>query len=167
MLKPDYVEALGNLAVTLFRMEKMDASLAAFQAALDIDPSDVDLLLNYGVVLSAAGRADEAAACFEDVAHQAPNDPDALTKLMPPEVRIVVDERLNSVIANGPPEKIAEIEALLLKLDAQQPENVPSVERPDTATLEDVETARRPFEASRHGRRHDGGGVVARAVGDG
>ena len=64
-LRPDFPEALNNLALTLHEQGDPHAAIATFQEALERRPAFAAARFNLGNALQEVGALDEAIACFE------------------------------------------------------------------------------------------------------
>jgi hypothetical protein len=78
-VRPDYADALNNLALAWQAMGQLDRALSLFERALAVTaaPQLPALLNNLGLALHQSGRPQEAAICFRDCLALAPGHLDA------------------------------------------------------------------------------------------
>lgn len=79
---PGAAAAHHALGLTLTRLRKPDAALAAFQRAAELDPADARYQYVYAVALHSAGRRDDAMNVLNDALKNHPNDRDILQALV-------------------------------------------------------------------------------------
>lgn len=80
-LNPQTAEVQFTLGNALFRAERIDESLAAFERALQLDPKHARAANNLGTVLGRANRLTEAAEYFRTAIRIDPNYADAMDGL--------------------------------------------------------------------------------------
>lgn len=66
-LAPEFVGAWGNLGVTRRRLGDTDGAIAAYQAALELSPTNPTILNNLSRLYAWSGQAERSAAVLEDV----------------------------------------------------------------------------------------------------
>ena len=66
-LAPESGPIRANLAKLRLDLGEIDAAVADYEAAVDLDPGNADLLFNLGGALALAGRRDEAIARLEEL----------------------------------------------------------------------------------------------------
>src|SRR5450432_2118279 len=66
-VRPDYFEALHMLALIKLDRGDLAGALRPMSSALQARPNSPDVVLNYGIVLNALGRYEEALASFDHV----------------------------------------------------------------------------------------------------
>jgi tetratricopeptide (TPR) repeat protein len=76
-IKPDYVEARGNLGLALFKEGKTDEAITQFQIALQLHPGYADALFNLGNVFLQKKRLDEAITYYKNGLQTQPDNADA------------------------------------------------------------------------------------------
>lgn len=75
---PAYFFELGNVYADLSRREE---AVAAYEAALDLNPDYVEVLVNLGAIQSDKGETEEAIALLEKAVKIRPDDPRAYVNL--------------------------------------------------------------------------------------
>ena len=76
-LRPDFVGALSNRAVTLQALDRLDEALASLDRALALDPGSIEALTNRAGVLQELRRFDEALATYDRAVAIAPDNVEA------------------------------------------------------------------------------------------
>lgn len=74
-LKPDLAPAYNSIGVHLTQNQEFDQAFEAFDSSLDIDPNFEFAMLNRGIALYYAGRADLGVEDFEGFLNNSPSDP--------------------------------------------------------------------------------------------
>jgi predicted O-linked N-acetylglucosamine transferase (SPINDLY family) len=67
-LRPDFLEALNNLALTLHEDLRLDEAIATYRRALALNPNSGEVLKNFGNALKDTGELDEAIRCYQRAA---------------------------------------------------------------------------------------------------
>jgi len=76
-LKPDMVEAHGNLGNVLSQQGKLEEALLSYRRVLALSPKLAGAHYNLGIVLNKLGRLEEAATCYRQALVLAPDFADA------------------------------------------------------------------------------------------
>jgi Flp pilus assembly protein TadD len=63
-IKPDFVDAVHHLALTLHELKRLEEALATFDRALSLSPDNAEIINNRGNVLMSLGRNEEALAHY-------------------------------------------------------------------------------------------------------
>ncbi|HMF64302.1 MAG TPA: tetratricopeptide repeat protein [Edaphobacter sp.] len=80
-MRPDYADALTNIAIANFQWQRYDASRASLNKALDLSPHNARALYYLALVERNQGQPDNAIADLRDVITQFPRSRDALREL--------------------------------------------------------------------------------------
>jgi len=80
-MRPDYADALTNVAIANFQWQRYDASRASLNKALDLSPHNARALYYLALVERNQGQLDNAIADLRDVITQFPRSRDALREL--------------------------------------------------------------------------------------
>ncbi|MBF0561076.1 MAG: tetratricopeptide repeat protein [Alphaproteobacteria bacterium] len=79
--KPDFLEALNNLAAALQNQGRFTDASVRYEQALRLKPNDPDTFNNLGSLFKELGRLDDAIACYERAIRFKPDFPEALNNL--------------------------------------------------------------------------------------
>ena len=80
-MRPDYADALTNIAIANFQWQRYDASRASLNKALDLSPHNARALYYLALVERNQGQPDNAIADLREVITQFPRSRDALREL--------------------------------------------------------------------------------------
>ncbi len=79
--RPESPKALRSLALSYYQLGDTLKALSVFQTAMNKNPNDIDLILNYGKILYETGKKEEAESYFKKSLEISPDNKPALRTL--------------------------------------------------------------------------------------